>query len=201
MAWTVGPERNGYSAAPNGRTRHTRIDGRHDDGAAWTVGNDVRPLIHGASYFPELLRRIRAMAAGDLLLFTDWRGDPDQRLDGPETEVSRVLCEAASRGVIVKGLGLAFASGPLVLQRTGEPPPRRRDQRRRRRGAARHEGEAGRFASSEVRRAAPSRTAGEGRCVRGWNRPLPQPGRRRGSRRRRSTSADGQGLRTQAAVA
>jgi phosphatidylserine/phosphatidylglycerophosphate/cardiolipin synthase-like enzyme len=44
------------------------------------------------------------MAPGDLLLFTDWRGDPDQRLDGPDTEVSRVLCDAAARGVIVKGL-------------------------------------------------------------------------------------------------
>jgi phosphatidylserine/phosphatidylglycerophosphate/cardiolipin synthase-like enzyme len=82
----------------------TQIDRRHVDGEAWTAGNDVRALIHGASYFPELLRCIRAMAAGDLLLFTDWRGDPDQRLDGPGTEVSRVLCEAASRGVIVKGL-------------------------------------------------------------------------------------------------
>jgi len=82
----------------------TRIDTRHVDGEAWTVGNDVHALIHGASYFPELLRCIRAMAAGDLLLFTDWRGDPDQRLDGPGTEISRVLCEAAERGVIVKGL-------------------------------------------------------------------------------------------------
>jgi phosphatidylserine/phosphatidylglycerophosphate/cardiolipin synthase-like enzyme len=82
----------------------TRIDSRHCDGEAWTTGNDVRALIHGASYFPELLRCIRAMIAGDLLLFTDWRGDPDQRLDGPGTQVSRVLCDAAARGVIVRGL-------------------------------------------------------------------------------------------------
>ena len=83
---------------------HTRIDSRHVSGDAWTAGNEVRALIHGASYFPELLRCVRAMAAGDLLLFTDWRGDPDQRLDGPDTEVSRVLCEAATRGVLIKGL-------------------------------------------------------------------------------------------------
>ena len=82
----------------------TGLDTRHADGQAWSAGNDVRALVHGASYFPELVRCLRAMAAGDLLLFADWRGDPDQRLDGPGTEVARLLCEAAGRGVIVKGL-------------------------------------------------------------------------------------------------
>ncbi len=82
----------------------TTIDTRHRDGCAWTVGNDLRPLVHGAVYFAELLRRVRAMRRGDLLLFTDWRGDPDERLDGPGTEVARVFCAAARRGVIVKGL-------------------------------------------------------------------------------------------------
>lgn len=82
----------------------TTIDSRHRDGAAWTTGNDVRPLVHGAVYFAELLRRVRAMQPGDLLMFTDWRGDPDERLDGPGTEVARVFCAAAARGVIVKGL-------------------------------------------------------------------------------------------------
>jgi phosphatidylserine/phosphatidylglycerophosphate/cardiolipin synthase-like enzyme len=45
------------------------------------------------------------MRDGDLLLFTDWRGDPDQLLDGagPAT-VSRLLCAAARRGVQVRGL-------------------------------------------------------------------------------------------------
>jgi hypothetical protein len=46
----------------------------------------------------------RRTRAGDLLMFTDWRGDPDERLDGPGTEISRVLCEAAERGVVVRGL-------------------------------------------------------------------------------------------------
>jgi phosphatidylserine/phosphatidylglycerophosphate/cardiolipin synthase-like enzyme len=82
----------------------TRLDRRHDDRAAWSVGNEAVPLVHGATYFAELLRCVRAMRSGDLLLFTDWRGDPDERLDGPGTEVSRVLCEAAGRGVVVKGL-------------------------------------------------------------------------------------------------
>jgi phosphatidylserine/phosphatidylglycerophosphate/cardiolipin synthase-like enzyme len=81
----------------------TRIDARHA-GTAWTRGNDVTALVHGGEYFAVLLRSIRALRGGDLLLFTDWRGDPDQRLAGPGTEVSAVLCAAAEREVIVKGL-------------------------------------------------------------------------------------------------
>ncbi|HEV7206641.1 MAG TPA: phospholipase D family protein [Jatrophihabitans sp.] len=82
----------------------TRVDRRHRDGRAFTAGNDVRPLVHGGSYFPELLRCVRQQRAGDLLVFTDWRGDPDERLLGAGTEISAVFAEAASRGVIVKGL-------------------------------------------------------------------------------------------------
>jgi phosphatidylserine/phosphatidylglycerophosphate/cardiolipin synthase-like enzyme len=82
----------------------TRLDNRHSDGSAWTTGNDVQPLIHGARYFPLLVRCVRSMQAGDLLLFTDWRGDPDELLDGPGTEVSQVFSDAAGKGVIVKGL-------------------------------------------------------------------------------------------------
>ncbi|MGP3683610.1 phospholipase D family protein [Streptomyces sp. IBSNAI002] len=82
----------------------TRLDERHPDGSAWTGGNRARALVHGAAYFAELLARIRAMRAGDLLLFTDWRGDPDERLAGPGTEIGTVLSRAAERGVVVKGL-------------------------------------------------------------------------------------------------
>jgi len=81
----------------------TKIDQRHD-GTPWTLGNEVRPLIHGAVYFAELLRCVRELRSGDLLMFTDWRGDPDQRLAGLGTEVSGVLCGAAARGAVVKGL-------------------------------------------------------------------------------------------------
>ncbi|MBV9821202.1 MAG: phospholipase, partial [Actinobacteria bacterium] len=82
----------------------TVLDSRHPDGRSWTGGNEVHPLVHGASYFPELARCVRAMRAGDLLLFTDWRGDPDELLDGPGSEVRRVLADAAARGLVVKGL-------------------------------------------------------------------------------------------------
>jgi phosphatidylserine/phosphatidylglycerophosphate/cardiolipin synthase-like enzyme len=78
-----------HSAAPN---------------EAWTTGNQVRPLVHGRAYFAELLAAIRQLRRGDLLLFTDWRGDADERLAGPGTEVANVLADAAARGVIVKGL-------------------------------------------------------------------------------------------------
>jgi phosphatidylserine/phosphatidylglycerophosphate/cardiolipin synthase-like enzyme len=82
----------------------TRIDSRHADGLAWTPGNAIQPLVHGATYFGELLRMVQAQGPGDLLLFTDWRGDPDERLDGPGTEVVEVFSAAAARGVDVRGL-------------------------------------------------------------------------------------------------
>ena len=94
--WFLSPSERGNPA--------TRMDGRHRDGGSWTAGNDVEPLVHGSAYFPELLRCVHRMRAGDLLMFTDWRGDPDQLLDGPGTEVSRVLSEAAKCAVVVKGL-------------------------------------------------------------------------------------------------
>jgi phosphatidylserine/phosphatidylglycerophosphate/cardiolipin synthase-like enzyme len=71
---------------------------------AWSEGNEVRALVHGAAYFAELVAAIRRLRAGDLLLFTDWRGDPDERLDGDGTEVSGVMADAARRGVLVRGL-------------------------------------------------------------------------------------------------
>ncbi|MCW2885738.1 MAG: phosphatidylserine/phosphatidylglycerophosphate/cardiolipinsynthase-like protein [Streptosporangiaceae bacterium] len=81
----------------------TRLDDRHEGEVAWSTGNSVRPLVHGTAYFTELLAAVRGLRAGDLLMFTDWRGDPDELLaDG--VEVSEVLCHAARRGVIVKGL-------------------------------------------------------------------------------------------------
>ncbi|MBT2493962.1 phospholipase [Streptomyces sp. ISL-96] len=82
----------------------TRLDRRRPDHVAWSYGNHVQPLVDGATYFRELLAAVRSQRAGDLLLFTDWRGDPDERLAGHGTEIGTVLCEAARRGVIVKGL-------------------------------------------------------------------------------------------------
>ena len=94
--WFLTAEERGNSA--------TVLDRRHPSGEAWTTGNEVRPLVHGASYFSELLVSVRSLQPGDLLLFTDWRGDPDELLDGAGTEVSRVLCDAAAARVVVRGL-------------------------------------------------------------------------------------------------
>jgi phosphatidylserine/phosphatidylglycerophosphate/cardiolipin synthase-like enzyme len=83
----------------------TAIDRRHPDGLAWTVGNRVETLVHGATYFRRLLESIQELDAGDQLLFTDWRGDPDQLLDGTkDSEIGAVLVAAARRGVSIKGL-------------------------------------------------------------------------------------------------
>jgi phosphatidylserine/phosphatidylglycerophosphate/cardiolipin synthase-like enzyme len=83
----------------------TGLDRRRADGLAWSTGNRVDPLVHGAVYFRRLLEAIRELGAGDQLYFTDWRGDPDQRLgDDPGSEVGAVLAAAAGRGVWVRGL-------------------------------------------------------------------------------------------------
>jgi phosphatidylserine/phosphatidylglycerophosphate/cardiolipin synthase-like enzyme len=83
----------------------TRLDTRHPEGSARTEGNLVRPLIHGSTYFAELHHRISQMRDGDLLMFVDWRGDPDERLTGsPDSEAGMVFGDAAKRGVDVRGL-------------------------------------------------------------------------------------------------
>ena len=72
---------------------------------AWSTGNKVETLVHGATYFGRLLEAIRGLGPGDKVYFTDWRGDPDQLLgDDPGSEVGAVFAAAARRGVIVKGL-------------------------------------------------------------------------------------------------
>jgi phosphatidylserine/phosphatidylglycerophosphate/cardiolipin synthase-like enzyme len=81
----------------------TAIDQRHGD-VAWTDGNEVTPLPHGRTYFDALCAAIGECRRGDLIMFTDWRGDPDEALDDSGTAVSDVLCKAAERGAIVKGL-------------------------------------------------------------------------------------------------
>lgn len=83
----------------------TRIDDAHEGEQAWSTGNLVRPLVHGATYFAELHERLEATVEGDLVFFTDWQGDADERLTGePGNEVAEVLGRADERGVDVRGL-------------------------------------------------------------------------------------------------
>jgi phosphatidylserine/phosphatidylglycerophosphate/cardiolipin synthase-like enzyme len=71
---------------------------------AWCAGNTAEPLIHGKTYFDRLVTEVESLQAGDHLFFTDWRGDPDERMrdDGPT--IAELFAAAAKRGVIVKGL-------------------------------------------------------------------------------------------------
>jgi phosphatidylserine/phosphatidylglycerophosphate/cardiolipin synthase-like enzyme len=70
----------------------------------WRDGNHASPLVHGAAYFDRLVAEVEALERDDHLFFTDWRGDPDERLREGGPTVADLLCEAAERGVVVKGL-------------------------------------------------------------------------------------------------
>src|ERR671922_1616738 len=85
-------------------TRATTIDRRRGDGRAWTEGNRVQALVHGAEYYRRLLAALRTLRKGDLVGISDWRGDADQLLDGPGTELGTVLADLARRGVEVRVL-------------------------------------------------------------------------------------------------
>ena len=95
--WFLTPEERGNPA--------TDIDRRGDGPAAsYSDGNDVRVLVHGAEYYTRLHATLCHLQPGEWIHFTDWRGDADERLDGPGTEVARVLAGLAANGVHVRGL-------------------------------------------------------------------------------------------------
>ncbi len=50
-----------YLTAEERDNPDTRLDSRHPDGAAWSEGNLARALIHGATYFADLVQRVDAM--------------------------------------------------------------------------------------------------------------------------------------------
>ena len=104
--WFLTPEERG--------NRDSRIDDLKPRGQAYTVGNSVTPLVHGATYFKRLYESLCDLEPGDWVYFTDWRGDPDERLDGEGTEISRVLCDLASRGIHVRGL--VWRSHPSIAR-------------------------------------------------------------------------------------
>ena len=114
-------------------------------------------LVHGAEYFARLLAELERLSPGAWVHFTDWRGDPDERLDGPGTEVARVLAAAGRARRRGPRPRVAVASRPGALQRAGEPAPRRDGERGGRRGAARRAGAARRQPPPEAVRRPPSR--------------------------------------------
>lgn len=88
-AWLLSGEERGNPA--------TRL-------APWTEGNAVRALVDGRAYFEALAEAVAGAGEGDLVLFTDWRGDPDERLTDDGLTVAGVLADAVKRGAVVKGL-------------------------------------------------------------------------------------------------
>ncbi|MFC6158834.1 phospholipase D-like domain-containing protein [Kribbella jiaozuonensis] len=75
-----------------------------DADGAWTEGNLVRPLVHGATYFQHLYDELCALRPGDRVYFTDWRGDPDEVLYDGGPSIGEVLCDLARSGVEVRAL-------------------------------------------------------------------------------------------------
>ena len=79
---------------------------RHHGDQAWS-DREPRPAADPRlAYFPRAVRRDRGhRSEGDLVFFTDWQGDADERLTGePGSEVVEVLGRADERGVDVRGL-------------------------------------------------------------------------------------------------
>jgi hypothetical protein len=64
----------------------------------------VPPYVHGADYFARHFEVVEAALAGDRIFFTDWRGNSDERLTDVGPTIGELLCEAARRGVHVRGL-------------------------------------------------------------------------------------------------
>jgi phosphatidylserine/phosphatidylglycerophosphate/cardiolipin synthase-like enzyme len=95
--WFLTPEERGNPATDIDRVPR-------DDGTAFVAGNLVRPLVHGATYFRRLYEELCELQAGDRVYFTDWRGDPDQRLLPEGPTVGEVLVSLARSGVEVRAL-------------------------------------------------------------------------------------------------
>ena len=94
-AWFLRPEDRSNPS--------TELDRRRGDGRAFTIGNQVDVIVHGAPYFEQLHRALSDTQRGDTVHFADWRGDPDQFLvDG--VEFASLLADLAERGVVVRGL-------------------------------------------------------------------------------------------------
>ena len=146
--------------------------------------------MHGATYFDRLVDEVEALQAGDHVFFTDWRGDPDERMrpDGPT--VAELLRNG--RAARCRRQGLMWRSH-LDMFRYSEEENR-------------HLGEAIEAAGGEVlldqrvRRGGSHhqklvvlrhpRPPGARRRVRRRHRPVPQPPRRRRARGRPAGGAD-----------
>ncbi|HET7902837.1 MAG TPA: phospholipase D family protein [Candidatus Nanopelagicales bacterium] len=85
---------------------------------AFSAGNSVEPLVDGAAYFSRLCHELTSTAEGDQVYLLDFRGDLEERLGGPGTEIGALLADAADRGVLV--FGLLWRSHPKAFQQSEE---------------------------------------------------------------------------------
>lgn len=95
--WFLAPHERGNDA--------TELD-RLPEGAqgSWCGGNEVVPLVHGATYFRRLHEVLCALRQGDRVFFTDWSGDADEQLLPDGAAVGDVLCDLVRAGVEVRAL-------------------------------------------------------------------------------------------------
>ena len=70
----------------------------------WSGGNLVIFRLHGAAYLARLAEVVGGTGPGDEIYFTDWRGDADQLMTAAGPSIGQLLCDAAGRGVRVRGL-------------------------------------------------------------------------------------------------
>ncbi|MEA2521551.1 MAG: hypothetical protein QOI81_1197 [Actinomycetota bacterium] len=103
--WFLAPEERGNPA--------TAIDRGREPGTAWTDGNSVTPLIHGATYFARLTAAFSELREGDRVFLTDWRGDHDELLGPAGPTLGTALADLAKRGVEVRGM--LWRSHPKAL--------------------------------------------------------------------------------------
>ena len=90
------------------------------------AGNRVEVLVDGADVLPSSLRGAVLAAPDDWVHFTDWEGDPDERLDGPGTEWRTCWRTCARKRRARARSALAFAP------RAGRTSPSSRTSRSRR---------------------------------------------------------------------
>src|SRR3954470_21601319 len=99
----MGEVSDWFLTAEERGNRWARID-RGASALGWSTGNREEVLVDGANFFRRLYEVLTSLRADDWVHFTDWEGDPDERLAGPGTELAVVLEGLAARGVHVRGL-------------------------------------------------------------------------------------------------
>jgi phosphatidylserine/phosphatidylglycerophosphate/cardiolipin synthase-like enzyme len=95
--WFLTPDERGNPASDIDRVPR-------DDGRGWVAVNRVEAVVHGVDYFERLYQELCALQKEDRVYFTDWRGDPDEKLRDEGPTVGEVLADLAKNGVEVRAL-------------------------------------------------------------------------------------------------